>query len=138
MQYLSSSAAIPLLPALTPPSALPVCRLPPSLYPQFLLPGPFIKLGPLRAIEGTAEIAGCASAAGLVLILAACLSIYGGAMFQKSSGSVGIKTKDGRSIERDALYTDKGWSEFAAGFTIGGISGVAWAYICTQILPYYS
>ncbi|KAI8467325.1 MAG: photosystem I PsaL, reaction centre subunit XI, partial [Monoraphidium minutum] len=25
----------------------------------FFLPGPFIKLGPLRAVEGTAEIAGC-------------------------------------------------------------------------------
>jgi hypothetical protein len=29
------------------------------------------------------------------------------------------------------------WSKFSAGFTIGGLSGVAWAYVCTQILPYY-
>lgn len=30
------------------------------------------------------------------------------------------------------------WAEFAAGFTVGGEAGVAWAYVCTQILPYYS
>merc|ERR1712188_329996 len=41
----------------------------------FFLPGPFIKLGPLRSIEGTAEVAGCLSAAGLIIILTACLSM---------------------------------------------------------------
>merc|ERR1711959_482356 len=49
----------------------------------FFLPGPFIKLGPLRAVEGTAEIAGCMSAAALVVILASALSIYGAASFQR-------------------------------------------------------
>merc|ERR1719463_777513 len=38
----------------------------------FFLPGPFIKLGPLRSVQGVAEIAGCLSAAGLVVILAVC------------------------------------------------------------------
>lgn len=66
-----------------------------------------VQLGPLRAIEGTAEIAGCMSAAGLVLILAVCLSIYGGAAFQ-STPEVGVKTLSGRSIQRDALQSDKG------------------------------
>merc|ERR1712187_1042913 len=51
----------------------------------FFLPGPFIKLGPLRAVEGTAEIAGCMSAGGLVVILAACLSIYGAVSFQRDN-----------------------------------------------------
>merc|ERR1711985_207630 len=49
----------------------------------FFLPGPFIKLGPLRSIEGSAEIAGCMSAAALVVILAGCLSIYGTVSFQR-------------------------------------------------------
>jgi hypothetical protein len=31
----------------------------------------------------------------------------------------------------------RSWSKFSAGFTIGGLSGVGWAYVCTQILPYY-
>jgi photosystem I subunit 11 len=30
------------------------------------------------------------------------------------------------------------WNEFTAGFTVGALSGVAWAYACTQFLPYYS
>merc|ERR1719213_1015529 len=34
----------------------------------FFLPGPFIKLGPLRNFEGIAEISGCLSASGLVII----------------------------------------------------------------------
>merc|ERR1711988_952363 len=38
----------------------------------FFMPGPFIKLGPVRNVEGIAESAGCISAAGLVVILAAC------------------------------------------------------------------
>merc|ERR1712039_412037 len=57
----------------------------------FFLPGPFIKLGPLRAIEKTAEIAGCLSAAALVVILASALSIYGAASFQRKE-VIGIKT----------------------------------------------
>ena len=39
----------------------------------FFVAGPFIKLGPLRATEA-AEVSGSLSAAGLVLILTACLS----------------------------------------------------------------
>jgi len=103
----------------------------------YWLPGPFIKLGPLRAIEGTAEISGCLSAAGLVLILAACLSIYGSAQFQ-SQPAIGVKTLSGRSVSRDPLQSAEGWAKFAAGWTVGGLSGVAWCYILTQVLPYYS
>lgn len=104
----------------------------------FLLVGPFIKLGPLRAVEGTAEVAGCMSAAALVLILTACLSAYGAVTFQQPGPSVGVKTLSGRSMSPDPLQTADGWSNFAAGFAVGGLSGVAWGYICTQILPYYS
>merc|ERR1712124_241694 len=57
----------------------------------FFLPGPFIKLGPLRSIEGVAEVAGCLSAAGLVIILTTCLSIYGAVRFQRND-VVGTKT----------------------------------------------
>jgi photosystem I subunit 11 len=51
----------------------------------FLLVGPFIKLGPLRNVEGVAEVAGTMSGAGLVLILAACLSAYGAVTFQNDT-----------------------------------------------------
>lgn len=107
----------------------------------FLLVGPFIKLGPLRDFAGAsgnaAEIAGCMSAAGLVLILTMCLSMYGQVTFQNDVPQVGVKTLSGRNIARDSLQSSEGWSKFAAGWAVGGLSGVAWGYVCTQILPYY-
>jgi photosystem I subunit 11 len=102
----------------------------------FLVTGPFIKLGPLRNVEGVAEVAGCLSGAGLVLILALCLSIYGSAQFQ-TTPAIGVKTLTGRSIIRDPLQSAEGWNGFTAGFTVGGLSGAAFSYILTQILPYY-
>ena len=102
----------------------------------FFLTGPFIKLGPLRATE-VAEVAGSLSGAGLVLILAACLSIYGAVSFQQPD-IVGVKTLTGRSVARDPLQTSQGWAQFSSGWLVGGLSGVAWAYIMTQVLPYYS
>ena len=77
--------------------------LPPTLLPPLRC----IQLGPLRNVAGTAEIAGCMSAAGLVLILALCLSIYGSASFQ-STPTLGVKTLSGRSVSRDALFTADG------------------------------
>jgi len=107
----------------------------------FLIVGPFIKLGPLRDFAGESGnagiIAGCLSGAGLVLILTMCLSMYGQVTFQNEVPSVGVKTLSGRSVAQDALQTSEGWQNFAAGWTVGGLSGVAWGYVCTQILPYY-
>lgn len=58
-------------------------------------------------MPGTAEVAGCLAAAGLVLILATCLSIYGSAQFQ-SAPPLGVKTLSGRSIARDPLFSADG------------------------------
>lgn len=103
----------------------------------FLLVGPFIKLGPLRASE-SADLIGCLSAGGLVLILTLCLTIYGAATFQTDSSAVGSKTLTGRDLAADQLQTSEGWSGFSAGWLVGGLSGVAWAYLLTQTMPYYS
>ena len=65
------------------------------------------QLGPLRAVEGVAEIAGCSAGAGLVLILTLCLSIYGSAQFQ-SAPAIGVKTLSGRSVSRDPLQSAQG------------------------------
>ena len=35
------------------------------------------------------------------------------------------------------LQTADGWQKFTAGWFVGGLSGVAWAWILTQTLPYY-
>merc|ERR1712182_103390 len=79
------------------------------------------------------------AAAGLVVILTACLSIYGLATYQSDrlEPKVGVKTLSGRSIEKDPLYSAKGWAEFTSGFAVGGLSGVLWCFILTQTLPFY-
>ena len=38
----------------------------------------------------------------------------------------------------DVHQSGAGWSAFTAGWLVGGLSGVAWAYVLTQVLPYYS
>lgn len=69
----------------------------------------FTQLGPLRnAGDGIPEIVGCMSGAGLVLILALCLSIYGSATFQSTNDMVGVKTLSGRVVERDPLQSSDG------------------------------
>jgi photosystem I subunit 11 len=58
-------------------------------------------------VPDVAEIAGSLSAAGLVLILALCLSLYGAAQFQ-STPKIGVKTLTGRTIARDPLQSAAG------------------------------
>lgn len=101
----------------------------------FFLPGPFIKLGPLRGTE-KAEIAGTLSGLGVVGILAACLAIYGAVSFQQEE-VVGVKTLTGREINRDPLQSEEGWQQFTGGFTFGGFAGVIFCYILTFLLPFY-
>merc|ERR1712124_160997 len=103
----------------------------------FFLPGPFIKLGPLRNVDGGAEIAGCMSAAGLVLILTVCMSIYGDVSFQCKE-TVGVKTLSGRMIAPHELQSSSGWANLTSGWLAGGLSGVLYCYMCTQFFPYYN
>ena len=77
------------------------------------------------------------SGAGLVIILTACLSIYGATAFQ-TPDVVGVKTLSGRDIARDPVQSEEGWAKFTSGWLVGGLSGVAWSYFLTQVLPYYS
>jgi photosystem I subunit 11 len=109
-----------------------------GLVHGFFLPGPFIRLGPLRELP-QADALGCTAAAGLVVILTACLTIYGLATYQSDrlEPKVGVKTLSGRSIEKDPLYSADGWAGFTSGFAVGGLSGVLWCYILTQTLPFY-
>jgi len=83
----------------------------------FFVAGPFIKLGPLRDAPGnTPEVAGCLSGAGLVLILALGLTIYGIASFQSEDpDALGVKTLTGRTVTKDPLQTKQGWEEFTSG-----------------------
>lgn len=105
----------------------------------FLLVGPFVKTGPLRNTE-VAGTAGALGAAGLVVILSVCLTIYGVAQFKEGAPSIAPSlTLTGRKKVADALQTADGWAGFAGGFFFGGLSGVAWAYFLLYVLnlPYF-
>ena len=105
----------------------------------FLLVGPFVKTGPLRNTE-YAGTAGSLAAAGLVIILTVCLSMYGIASFDEGNPSTApALTLTGRKKVADKLQTAEGWAQFSGGFFFGGISGVLWAYFLLYVvnLPYY-
>jgi photosystem I subunit 11 len=83
----------------------------------YFLVGPETVLGPLRDYgENLASLGGLITAITIVLIGTACLSIYGLVSFQNE------KAGD------DSLQTSEGWSQFAAGFFVGGMGGAATAY----------
>lgn len=105
----------------------------------FFLVGPFVKAGPLRNTE-YAGAAGSLAAAGLVIILSVCLTMYGIASFKPGEAPLAPSlTLTGRKKEGDKLQTAEGWASFSGGFFFGGISGVTWAYILLYVLniPYF-
>ncbi|KAL3517903.1 hypothetical protein ACH5RR_020492 [Cinchona calisaya] len=105
----------------------------------YFLVGPFVKTGPLRNTD-IAGPAGSLAAAGLVVILSICLTMYGIASFNEGEPSTAPSlTLTGRKKEPDQLQTAEGWAKFAGGFFFGGISGVYWAYFLLYVLdlPYY-
>jgi photosystem I subunit XI len=85
----------------------------------YLLYGPFALLGPLRNTE-VASLAGALGAAGLVVILTVCLSIYAGSRPAGPIANLAAPAPEG-------LDSAEGWNEFATGFLIGGVGGAAFA-----------
>ena len=88
----------------------------------YFLIGPWVLLGPLRDSE-YANLGGLISGLTMVLIATACLSIYGIVSFQGESGS-----------KSDSLQSADGWSQFAAGFFVGGMGGAFVAYFLLENL----
>lgn len=86
----------------------------------YFLIGPWVLLGPLRDSE-FASLGGLISGLAMVLIATACLSIYGIVSFQ------GKPTNS-----EDSLQSSEGWSQFAAGFFIGGMGGAFAAHFLIQ------
>ncbi len=78
----------------------------------YWLVGPFTQLGPLRN-EPVGLVVGLLGASAIVLLMTMALQIYGYV-------TPSTETPVGDS---------KGWSEFAAGFLIGGIGGAVVAYL---------
>jgi photosystem I subunit 11 len=81
----------------------------------YFLVGPFYKLGPLRSSD-VALISGLFSSIGLIVIMTACLAIYGVVSF-------------GEADSNDNLQTSKGWKQFTSGWLVGSIGGASFAYI---------
>nr|WMP11681.1 Photosystem I reaction center subunit XI [Laurencia sp. A25] len=89
----------------------------------YFLIGPFDKLGPLRNTD-IALLSGFLSTVGLIVILTACLSMYGNVSF--------TNVKDDT---KDLLQTSNGWSQFTAGFLVGAVGGAGFAYLLLANIP---
>lgn len=87
----------------------------------YFLIGPWTKLGPLRDSSNPA-LGGLIGAVALILVATAALSSYGLVSFQgEQSGS-------------DSLQSSEGWSQFSAGFFVGGMGGAFVAYFLLENL----
>jgi photosystem I subunit 11 len=86
----------------------------------YFLIGPWIIFGALRETE-FASLGGLICGFAMVLIGTACLSIYGIVSFQNKPTN-----------SEDSLQSSEGWSQFAAGFFIGGMGGAFVAYFLMQ------
>ncbi|MGL5807533.1 MAG: photosystem I reaction center protein subunit XI [Xenococcaceae cyanobacterium] len=95
----------------------------------YFLIGPWIVLGPLRDSE-YASLGGLISALGTILIATACLASYGIVAFHDKH----IQTKDAMQPADRWNQSSDGWSQFAAGFFIGGMGGAFFAYFLLQNL----
>jgi len=87
----------------------------------YFLGGPWVVLGPLRDSE-YANIGGLIPALAMVLLATGCLASYGLVSFQ------------GKAATGDPLKSSEGWSQFAAGFFIGGMGGAFVAYFLLENL----
>nr|WMP12239.1 Photosystem I reaction center subunit XI [Laurencia verruciformis] len=89
----------------------------------YFLIGPFDKLGPLRNTD-IALLSGFLSTVGLIVILTACLSMYGNVSFTNI-----------KEDTKDLLQTSNGWSQFTAGFLVGAVGGAGFAYLLLANIP---
>jgi len=89
----------------------------------YFLVGPFYKLGPLRNSD-VALLSGFFSSLGLVIIMSACLAIYGVVSFEESEAS-------------DQLQSSKGWKQFTSGWLVGAIGGASFAFMLLSNVPMF-
>ena len=92
----------------------------------YLLLGPFIKLGPLRNSQ-VANYVGFLSTISLIVILTACLLIYGYVTFSE---------KEETKPSLIDFLNSKGWGQFTSGFIIGGFGGAGIAYLLIKVIHF--
>jgi|TARA_B110000093_G_scaffold171893_1_gene202368 photosystem I subunit 11 len=98
------------------------------VHGYFLL-GPFVKLGPLRDSQ-VANFVGFVSTISLIIILTACLIIYGAVTFSKN------KTNFPNERTSVDFLNTKGWNQFTSGFIVGGFGGAGIAYILLKLINF--
>lgn len=104
----------------------------------YLLLGPFTKLGPLRDSQ-VAGYVGLLSTLALIIILTACLIIYGFVTFstKKETSPKEINSKTQKN-ELSELLCLKGWNQFVSGFILGGFGGASVAYVILKAIAFNS
>jgi photosystem I subunit XI len=86
----------------------------------YFLVGPEVILGPLRDYPEAANLGGLVTALAIVLIGTAALAAYG-IVSHSNSNAVAIAAPDQVCAPvPSGLQTADGWSQFAAGFFLGG------------------
>ncbi|MEB3269775.1 MAG: photosystem I reaction center protein subunit XI [Leptolyngbya sp.] len=85
----------------------------------YFLVGPEVVVGALRDFDAAPYLGGLVTAIAIVLL---------GTAGMNAHGLVSLKPAAEVPDETDALKTSEGWSEMAAGFFIGGMSGAFMAY----------
>ena len=97
------------------------------VHGYFLL-GPFVKLGPLRDSQ-VANFVGFVSTISLIIILTACLIIYGFVTFSKLDDENELTLVN-------FLNQIKGWRQFTSGFIVGGFGGAGIAYALLKVISF--
>jgi photosystem I subunit 11 len=69
-------------------------------------------------------LSGYFSSLGLVIIMSACLAIYGVVSFEESETT-------------DQLQSSKGWKKFTSGWFIGATGGASFAFMLLSNVPMF-
>lgn len=99
------------------------------VHGYFLL-GPFTKLGPLRDSQ-VANFVGFVSTISLIVIMTACLLMYGYVTFSQSK-----KSNEGENKSVIDFLTPIGWRQFSSGFILGGFGGAGIAYLILKLVNF--
>lgn len=94
----------------------------------YFLIGPQIVFGPLRDYGEAANLGGLYTALVLVLLGTIGLSLYGLVSFKQDDTSY----PSANPMTPEALRNSEGWSQYTAGFFIGGMGGVFLAYFILE------
>ncbi len=93
----------------------------------YFLVGPEVLLGPARDYAGGANLGGLLTAVAIVLLGTVCMSAYGLVTFKQDGSFTSANAQT-----PEALKTAEGWSQFSAGFFLGGTGGALIAYFLLE------